>query len=75
MCVVLFCVRIVCFVVLMSLSGLHYIIDNWVYGVGVGGGMNLGPLFCKMLYGYVLICCSGSVVVLYNILLVGLSCV
>ena len=59
----------------MSLSGLHSIINNWVYGVGVGGGMNLGSLFYKMLYRYVLICCSGCVVVLYNILLVVLSCV
>ena len=36
MCVISFCVCIVWFVVLMSFSGLHSIIDNWVCGVIVG---------------------------------------
>ena len=46
MCVISFCVYIVCFVVLMSFSGLHSDIDIWVYGVIVGGGINLGSFVC-----------------------------
>ena len=46
MCVISFCVCIVCFVVLMSFSGLHSVIDIWVCGVIVGGGMNLGSFVC-----------------------------
>ena len=46
MCDISFCVCIVCFVVLISFSGLHSIIDNWVCGVGVGGGINRGSLVC-----------------------------
>ena len=55
MCVISFCVCIVCFVVLMSLSGLHSIIDIWVCGVIVGGGMNLGSLVCM---GVIWVCIS-----------------
>ena len=46
MCVISFCVCIVCFVVLMSFSGLHSVIDIWVCGIIVGGGMNLGSFVC-----------------------------
>ena len=46
MCVISFCVCIMYVVVLMSLSGLHSIIDIWVCGVIIGGGMNLESLVC-----------------------------
>ena len=46
MCVISFCVCIVCFVVLMSFSGLHSITDIWVCDVTVGGGINLGSFIC-----------------------------
>ena len=43
-CVSSFCVCIVFTVVAMSLSGLHSLIDIWVCGIIVGGGMNLVSL-------------------------------
>ena len=46
MCVISFCVCMVCVVVLMSFSGLHSVIDIWVCGIIVGGGMNLGSFVC-----------------------------
>ena len=46
MCIISFYVCIVCVVVLMPISGLHSIIDIWVCGVIVGGGMNLKSLVC-----------------------------
>ena len=55
MCIILFCVCIVCFVILMSLSGLHSINDIWVCSVIVGGGMNLGSLVCM---GVIWVCIS-----------------
>ena len=30
----------------ISFSGLHSLIDMWVSGIIVGGGLNLGSLFC-----------------------------
>ena len=35
------------FVVAISFSGLHSIIDIWVCGSCVGGSMNLGSLLCS----------------------------
>ena len=55
MCVISFCVCIVCFVVLTSLSGLHSIIDVWMCGVVVGSDMNLGSLVCM---GVIWVCIS-----------------
>ena len=46
MCVISFCVCVVCVVVLMSFSGLHSVIDIWMCGIIVGGGMNLGIFVC-----------------------------
>ena len=40
------CICIVFFVVTMSFSGLHSVIDIWVCGSVVEGGMNLGSLVC-----------------------------
>ena len=45
-CVNSFCVCIVFSTVAMSFSGLHSITDIWVYGIIVGGGINLGSLVC-----------------------------
>ena len=46
MCVSSFCVCIVFVVVIMSFSGLHSVIEIWVCGIIVGGGMNLVSLVC-----------------------------
>ena len=53
MYVISFCVYIMCFVVLISFFGLHYVIDIWVRCVLVGGGMNLGSLICM---GVICVC-------------------
>ena len=45
-CVSSFCVYIVFSVVAMSFSGLHSTTDILVYGIIVGGGINLGSLAC-----------------------------
>ncbi len=55
MCVISFCVCIVCFVVLMSFSGLHSVIDSWVCVILVGGGINLGSFVCG---GVICVCIS-----------------
>lgn len=46
MCVISFYVCIVFFVVAMSFFGLHFIIDIWVCGINIGGGMYFGSLAC-----------------------------
>jgi hypothetical protein len=45
-CVNSYCICIVFFVVTIFFSGLHSVIDIWVCGSVVGGGMNLGYLVC-----------------------------
>ena len=42
-----FWVCIVFFVVVISLCGLHSIVEIWVCGIFVGGGMNLVSLVCS----------------------------
>ena len=44
-----------CFVVLMSFSGLHSMVDIWVCDVIVGGDMNLGSFVCG---GVIWVCTS-----------------
>ena len=44
--VTLFCVCIICFVVVMSFSKLHSFVIIWVYGIISGGGIDLVSLFC-----------------------------
>ena len=35
------------FVVAISFCGLHSIVEIWVFGIFVGGGMNLVSLVCS----------------------------
>ena len=69
-CVNLFCVCIVLFIVAIYLFRLHSITDILMYGIIVGGGINLGSLVCMGARYVCMIFYSSCVDVLYSILLI-----